>query len=53
MSNYSLLHDVVKVRQEELAREVELARIGREFRRYRKSTSLAKKLRAILAAKID
>jgi hypothetical protein len=45
MSNYSLLLDVAKVRQAELAREVEIARITKELRRNRKLTKKAKTLR--------
>jgi hypothetical protein len=45
MSNYSLLLDVAKVHQAELAREVEITRISRELKRNRKPTRLAKMLR--------
>jgi hypothetical protein len=44
MSNYSLLLDVAKARQAELAREVEIARISRELRRSVKPTGIAKLL---------
>ena len=50
MSEYSLLLDVAKLRQEELVREVEMTRGHRDLRRNQKSTSLAKKLRALLTA---
>lgn len=50
MSNYSLLLDVAKVRQAELAREVEMARITRELKRNRKPTKLAKMLRIFLTS---
>ena len=52
MSDYSVLFDVAKLRQQETAREVELTRISRVTRRNNKSISLAKKLRDLLAAKI-
>ena len=51
MSDYSLLFDVAKVRQQEMVREVEMTRINRDLRHNLKSTSLAKKLRAFLTAK--
>jgi hypothetical protein len=52
MSDYSLLFDVARARQQETAREVEMTRISRDLRRNMKSTSLAKKLRTFLAAKM-
>ncbi len=45
MSNYSLLLDVAKVLQADVAREVEKTRIIRELKRNRKPTKLAKVLR--------
>ena len=45
MSNYSLLLDVAKVRQAELARDVEMVRITKELRQNRKPSKLAKILR--------
>jgi hypothetical protein len=45
MSNYSLLLDVAKVLQADVAREVEKSRITREIKRYRKLTKSAKRLR--------
>ena len=52
MSNYSLLLDVAKVRQEELTREFEVTRKAHILRTNRKSISLAKKLRTFLATMI-
>jgi hypothetical protein len=52
MSDYSLSLDIVKIHQEELAREVEMTRNARILRRNRKPVSLAKKLRAFLTTVI-
>ena len=52
MTNYSLLFDVAKARQEELAREVEITRAAQRLNRKTKSISLAKKLRTFLTAMI-
>ncbi len=50
MSDYSILFDVAKVRQQELAREFEISRIHREARKNRKPVSMAKKLRTLLTS---
>ena len=50
MSNYSLLLDVAKVRQADVAREVELARIKRELKLNRKTIRTAKKQRISTAS---
>ena len=42
MSNFSLLLDVAKVHQADVAREVEKARVARDVKRNRKSPKLAK-----------
>ena len=52
MSDYSLLFDVAKVRQQDTAREIQKTRISRDLQRNPKSTSLAKKLRTFLSAKM-
>jgi hypothetical protein len=48
MSDYSLLFDVAKVRQSELARDFEIARKHRNLGRNTKNISLTKKMRTIL-----
>jgi hypothetical protein len=50
MSNYSLLLDVAKVRQADVAREVEIARIKRELKLNRKAIKTAKKQRISTAS---
>jgi hypothetical protein len=50
MSNYSLLLDVAKVRQADVAREVEFARIKRELKLNRKAIRTAKKQRISTAS---
>ncbi len=51
MSDFSLLFDVAKVRQAELAREVEIARKGHNLRRNSKPTSITRKLRTYFASR--
>ena len=48
MSDYSLLFDVAKVRQVELARDFEIARKYHNQGRNMKNSSLTKKMRTIL-----
>lgn len=50
MHSDSYLLDEAKIRQDSLRREAELAHLGRNLRRGHKPSSLAKKLRALLAA---
>jgi len=47
MSNYSLLLDVARVRQAELVREAQIARLSQIHKRNRKTASLAKKSRTL------
>jgi len=48
MSDYSLLFDVAKVHQADIAREAELVRISKELKHGRKSNKKQSKLRTLL-----
>jgi len=50
MSNYSLLYDVAKAHHAELAREVAMTRLGRDFMRNQKPAKVTKKLRSFLSS---
>jgi hypothetical protein len=50
MSNYFLMLDEVKVRQAEIAREIDNNRIRKELKHGRKPNGLAKKLQTLLAS---
>ena len=50
MSNYFLMLDEVKVRQADLAREIETTRVYKEIKRGRRSNNLVKKLQTLLAS---
>jgi len=48
MSDYSLLFDVAKVHQADVAREAELVRISKEFKKGKKSDKRRSKFRFFL-----
>jgi hypothetical protein len=50
MSNYYLMLDEAKVRQAELAREIENTRIRKELKRGRKPNAFAKKLQTLFTS---
>ena len=51
MSDYSLLFDVAKIHQAEIAREAELARISKKRKQAGKSNRITGKLRTLLTAR--
>jgi hypothetical protein len=51
MSNFSLLLDVAKARQAEIAREAEITRVTKMLKPGRKSNRLAQKMRSFLASR--
>jgi hypothetical protein len=51
MSDYSLLFDVAKVHQADVAREAEIARMSKKRKHAGKANQLVSKLRTLLTAR--